>query len=182
MNKKWVKVEGYDEGYYINKKGEVASLWHDGSFKILRLYHPKNGYVSGCLMRGGKQLFFLLHRLLAIAFIENPNNKKCVNHKNGNKNDNRLSNLEWVSHQENTSHGYKTGLISPSYGMLGKVGKKHHSSKGVDQISVGTGEVIKSWDSLHCPTREKGWDFRNIHACITGARPTAYGFKWRYTV
>jgi hypothetical protein len=108
-------IDGF-ENYEINEKGEVFLLSH---------YYPDHkcyGVLSNRIDRGGYRTVRLsgdkkthtqfIHRLLACAFISNPENKPFVNHKDGNKLNNTLSNLEWVTHQENVQEAYKQGLNS----------------------------------------------------------------------
>ncbi len=138
------------------------------------------GYKMIALTKKGNTKIISMHRLVAIAFIPNPKNKPCINHKNGIKTDNRIKNLEWCTHAENSQHAYRTGLSKPSYGMKDKIGNQNKKSIPVNQICINTGRIIKTWDSLNCPDREYNWDFRNIHSCVKGKRQTAYGFKWEY--
>ena len=189
---KWVPLKGWENNYLISSNGRIISLErkskhsrHIGvyclrkkrklSFSILN-----NGYNMAALTINGVVVRKSLHRLVAINFIPNPENKPCVNHKNGVKTDNRVSNLEWATHKENSQHSYRTGLQKPSFGMKGKVGNKNKMSKKVSQLDIKTGKVIKTWDSLHCVTRAKGWAYANIGACALNTRPTAYGYKWAY--
>jgi hypothetical protein len=74
----------------------------------------KSGYVIVNLVQDGKRKLNLLHRVIAQAFLPNPSNKKCVNHINGIKTDNRVENLEWVTYSENMVHAFKQGLNSLS--------------------------------------------------------------------
>lgn len=78
--------------------------------KILKPWKTKNGYVQVNARVGNKREHFLLHRLIALYFIDNPENKKQVNHINGIKHDNRLENLEWVTAKENIKHSREIGL------------------------------------------------------------------------
>src|SRR5689334_20246619 len=94
----WKKLKGYPE-YKINKSGQIKR-----NKKLLKNQIASNGYVNVCLCRKGKPKVFRLHRLLAITFIPNPQNKPCVNHKDGNRKNNTLANLEWVTFSENMLH------------------------------------------------------------------------------
>lgn len=109
----WKQIDGY-ENYFINQKGVVKRIPFNSPGAFTRItYYPKymisrKGYVRVALSKNGKSQKFSIHRLLAIYFIPNPYNKKTVNHKNGVKSDNRLSNLEWATHSENSLHGYNS--------------------------------------------------------------------------
>jgi hypothetical protein len=97
--------------YYVDKTGRIYS---EKTKKILKEFSNRCGYSVVCLYNkkyknGG---YRGVHRLVAIAFIENPKQKKCVNHKDGNKRNNHVSNLEWCTHSENQIHAYKNELMS----------------------------------------------------------------------
>lgn len=111
---KWIK--GYHGLYFIRTNGEVYSTpkknnrgyIHSG--KILKQQKNEFGYNLVCLRKNGKSKHAKIHRLVAISFIPNPNKKRCVNHIDGNKNNNHIENLEWVTHSENHQHAYDSGL------------------------------------------------------------------------
>ena len=95
--------------YAINRAGDVFSKKRDGSWRMLKPYLIA-GYKAIGFCIEGKRKITHIHRLLAITYIPNPHNKPCVNHKDGNKLNNDLSNLEWNSHSENSKHAFKIGL------------------------------------------------------------------------
>jgi hypothetical protein len=101
----WKQIEDFD--YEINSEGVVRRI---SNKKIKKSHIRKSGYVSVQLCLGITKKSFYLHRLLAMYFIPNVDNKLFVNHINGIKHDNRVCNLEWVSHSENMIHGFKNGL------------------------------------------------------------------------
>lgn len=103
-------INGYNGEYQIDIYGNVWSFKKSKEI-ILKPQRMKNGYRTIGLKKNGIGKTFLIHRLVAIAFIDNPENKPEVNHINGNKNDNTVSNLEWVTHSENMTHGFENGLI-----------------------------------------------------------------------
>jgi hypothetical protein len=116
----WRSIDNY-EGYEISNLGNIKSLskkikckngFRITKEKILKLKKTKGGYLSLQLKNKGKH--FLVHRLVALAFIHNPDNKPQINHINGIKNDNRVDNLEWCNQSENQIHAYKNRLQMPS--------------------------------------------------------------------
>lgn len=101
----FIEVQGYP-GYYINNKGKVIST-KNNTVRELKSYKDTNGYLNIRLINSnGKRTHSLVHRLVAIAFIHNPEDKPEVNHIDGNKTNNEASNLEWVSRSENLIHSY----------------------------------------------------------------------------
>lgn len=102
MIEKWFKIIDYP--YIISSKGNVKRILKTG-YKLVKPY-LRNGYLCVHLCKNNKAKHFEIHRLVAENFIKNLENKPQVNHKNGNKNDNRVENLEWVSCFENIKHKY----------------------------------------------------------------------------
>lgn len=95
---------------------DLGQVWSKRSNKVLKQTLHKNGYLTVATKIGGSQgksYCFRVHRLVAEAFISNPNNKEEVNHIDGNKTNNTLSNLEWVTRSENIQHAWDSGLIKP---------------------------------------------------------------------
>ena len=109
-------VQGYEGLYIIDSLGNVVSLpKQQGSrfvnqYKILNNKINRLGYKEVALTKDGKTKTLLLHRLIAIHFVDNPQNYPCVNHKNGIKTDNRIENLEWCTRSYNTKHAYINNL------------------------------------------------------------------------
>jgi hypothetical protein len=117
------KIIGY-ENYYISNMSNVINAKNNKT-KLLKIYIPKDGYSSIVLYKNNNRKMFNIHRLVALAFIPNPQNKPCVNHINGIKNDNRIENLEWCSYSENEIHS--KNILNKKYN--GVKGVKNHNNK-----------------------------------------------------
>lgn len=103
MLTEWRDIEGFDM-YEVNAQGQVRR-----KAQILKPGSIPTGHLTVGLCRGkGKPKSMYVHRLVALAFLENPDEKPLVNHKNGNPKDNRLENLEWATYSENIAHGYRS--------------------------------------------------------------------------
>ncbi|HMG89616.1 MAG TPA: HNH endonuclease [Chryseolinea sp.] len=120
----------------------------------------RNGYVRIDLRRNGKCTDGALHRLLAINFIPNPENKPCVNHINGNKQDNRLENLEWVTHKENNVHAVDIGLI-PS-------GSRHRCAKLSESDVINVRQLFTGGFSKYAIAKKYNLSPGTIYNIISG--------------
>ena len=100
----WKDIEGYEGLYQVSNKGRVKSFYY--SERLVRLT-LRNGYFSAALSKNGKKNIFRVSRLVAQAFIPNPKNLPVVNNKDGNRQNNCVENLEWVTVSENTLHTYR---------------------------------------------------------------------------
>tara|TARA_R110002020_G_C16256725_1_gene770182 strand:+ start:371 stop:877 length:507 start_codon:yes stop_codon:yes gene_type:complete len=108
----WKDVKGYEGSYKVSSLGSIKSVirFKVRTERILKQHILKGGYKYVELCLKGVRKKYLVHRLEAIAFIDNPENKPQVNHKNGIKTDNKLGNLEWNTRSENQKHAIKEGL------------------------------------------------------------------------
>lgn len=132
------KINGFGGNYYISVDGIVTTDRRQGSAGgEVKQRLNSNGYYCVTLQHKGHKKTALVHRLVAEAFIDNPENKPCVNHKDGNKDNNTISNLEWCTYSENMKHAIKTGLSK----MPGLHGESHPNAKltqaEVDEIRAG---------------------------------------------
>lgn len=119
-------IIGYEDLYTIDEFGNVHSLVTTTSRRkgILKP-HPKNGYLAVNLYKDGKCKHFYIHRLVAQAFIPNPQGLPCVNHKNADKHDNSVENLEWCTQSENILHCSRMGRHkTPEYRVNGRFAKR----------------------------------------------------------
>lgn len=97
-------IQEYEELYKIDNLGNIYSL---KTGKLRKATLTPYGYMRICLSKNGRCVSHHVHKLVALTFIPNPDNKPCINHKNFDKTDNRVANLEWCSHKENTIHMYQ---------------------------------------------------------------------------
>ena len=162
--------------YSIDRGGNVYSTYKPKTSKItstvtkLKPVLDTTGYYIVTLVNKTtrKRRNYAIHRLLAEAFIPNPLNKPMVNHIDGDKANNNLENLEWVTAKENSDHAIKLGLTT-----FGKV------EKPIVQLSLD-GEVINSFKSARDAYKVTGVRFQNISKVLRGHRNTAGGFQWKY--
>ena len=121
MQEIWKDIEGYEGLYQVSNLGKIKSIQYlnrvnNKSYprnKILKIIINEKGYLKVDLYKLKKKKRFRIHRLVAQAFIPNPNNFPEINHINGNKQDNSINNLEWCTHSYNMKEAYKLGLVTP---------------------------------------------------------------------
>lgn len=180
MQEVWKDVNGYEGRYQVSNFGRIKSTreWRGNKYKeryaecdkLLSGYVGNTGYIFVHL--DGKNC--TLHRLVAKAFIPNPYNMPQVNHKDGNKLNNCVENLEWCTNKENAIHARESGLLSERDYVCGmKNGKK------VIQYDLQM-NVIKVWDSAKKAGRELKIDCSCITKCCRGKRAKCGGYKWQY--
>lgn len=165
------KIEGFD-GYLVDDLGNVYS--QKRKKLILRTPRDSNGYYRIGLWNKGRCKYIFVHRLVAEAFIPNPDNKPEVNHKNGNKTDNRVQNLEWSSRSENMKHAFRVLGKSPRRGV------ENPRSKIVLQIQDG--KIIAEFYGVREAQRKTGiWATHIREVCKKrhGAQH-AGGYQWKY--
>jgi hypothetical protein len=133
----WYFVPNSNNLYQISNFGRIKSF-HNNKVIIKKQNINNKGYCKGSFVINNKKNNYYVHRILAISCLDNPENKPQVNHKNGQRDDNRLENLEWSTNSENNLHSYKVLGRKPSRSYIGKFGKLHHSSKMVkcDTLSL----------------------------------------------
>lgn len=172
-NKRYV-IETYPE-YTITGRGDV----YGKSDNLLKHDITHDGYHRVTLYKDNKPKHCPVHRLVAETFIPNPENKPTVNHIDGNKANNSISNLEWSTHSENSQHAYDNGLnrchfTDDDRRRAGRT-KAEKSSKPVRVID--TGEVYPSVSEC---ARAKGLDSGNISACCNGNRKRHHGLRFEW--
>lgn len=149
MREIYKPVKGYEGLYEVSNLGNVKSLkkvrGRALSGERLLKPHIVNGYVMVTLCKDSKPFNASVHRLIAEAFIPNPENKETINHIDGNKQNNSIDNLEWATQRENNIHAYRTGLHNPK--KNGRTGKRKPKTEEEKKfISLKTKEAMKRED------------------------------------
>ena len=170
-NEIWKDILGYEGLYQVSDKGRVKSIVY-GKEKIRKLVRNKNGYLRVGLRKNGKMKQCLVHRLVGQSFIPNPHNLPQVNHKDENKTNNCVENLEWCDRKYNLNYGTRNQRIAEKH-TNGK------DSKPVLQYKK-TGEFVKEWKSIRDVQRNLGYSQGNISSCCLGKLKWIYGFVWKY--
>lgn len=168
MNEIWADISGYEGKYQVSNLGKVKSLnySHTGKEKILKYKKNRYGYLTVNLCSNGKLKMFSIHRLVAQSFIPNTNNLPEVNHKDENKENNCVENLEWSTRKYNLCYGTRTERISKA--LSKKVG------------CYKDGKLIKIYNSMR-DTEKDGFNPSNVCQCCQGKRyKTHAGYQWRY--
>lgn len=161
-----------NDNYMVSNSGRIRRInsEHD------KTPQDKHGYLSVDLYKNGRCSKRSIHRLVAQEFIANPYNKPEVNHIDGNKHNNHVSNLEWVTKKENCRHAWDNGLVRPSYGMLGKT-NPNSGRKGIPIRIVETGEVFDTLKECEEAINGNG---RHINDCLRGRQRTHRGYHFEY--
>ena len=170
----WKPVAGYEGRYEVSNFGRVKSLnyMRTGKEKILRLQNGAHNYQIVCLTKDGKERMHYIHRLVAEAFIPNPENLPQINHIDENRFNNCVENLEWCTVKYNINYGERTEKVVKKTTN----GKK---AKIVRQFSL-EGDFVQDWPSLAELERQTGFHRGNVGKCCQCKYKSAYGFKWEY--
>ena len=171
----WKTINGYPN-YMISSMGNVKNI---KTGKLLKTRIGNNGYYTITLSKKGEIKKKDIHRLIAIAFIPNPENKPEIDHINTDKIDNRIENLRWVTHKENINNPISISKMKKNQHLKNTFGAEHPLSKPILQFSMD-GKLVRKWESA--VDIKKELDFNNCHisSCCKGKRKTANGYIWRY--
>ena len=186
MNEIWKPVKNYEGLYEISSLGNIRSIdrlisrkMNDGSIRKIMLKGKQlkkcfmGTYYAVTLCKNGKSKQCLIHRLVGMAFIENPNGLECINHKDENKLNNSVENLEWCDRMYNCNYGIRNSTISK------KNRRPRVNFKKVAQYSK-SGEFIKEYDNPITAYRETNINGTQIKYCCEGKRKQAGNYKWKY--
>lgn len=166
MLETWKEIEGFSN-YYVSNHGRIKN-----TFKIMKQKVSKTGYSYAMLYKNKSRIDKPVHRLVANAFLDNAENKPTVNHIDGNKLNNNISNLEWATYSENNKHAYDIGIKRRLFG------EDNFHSKKVIQLSLN-GDVINEFISYVEANKIVGTNRGHISSCCNGKRKTAGGYKWK---
>jgi hypothetical protein len=177
--KNWKEIDGYSGCYLISDEGDVYSNKRD---KYMSPGRDKDGYLCVGLCQYGVSKMWKVHRLVALHFIPNPENRMEVNHIDGDKRNNKVYNIEWCTRSENIRHSFDMGLRPLSTdrqrAAVSEYNKKH-KIKPIRQCDK-SGVTIEVYPSL----AEAAWvtkiDMKNISSCCRGKIKSAGGFVWNY--
>lgn len=185
----WRDICGFEGVYQISNMGRVKRIIDAFGRPLIRILHPylsPAGYYLVDLRASGKKKKISVHRLVAIAFIENPDNKPNIDHINAIKDDNRAENLRWCTQKENCNNPISIKRLSESQKgeksvLYGKKGSLHYESRKVAMCDM-QGNVIKEFGAIAEAERETGISRANICIVCQGKRSSANGYKWRYVL
>lgn len=176
-NEIWKPIEGTDGRYEVSNTGKIRSLNYKNTGKTVELKpapDPK-GYIKTMILVNGKYKTVKLHRLVAEAFIPNPENKPQVNHKDGNKNNNAVSNLEWSTNIDNAHHAIIHGLFINSFKATENANNKR--KKKVIAIDKNGRQYV--FESINEASRKLEVNRRQIQETLKGNRYQARGFTFK---
>lgn len=187
MKEVWKPIVGYENYYEVSNLGNVYSKGKEYIDTLGRHQKklPRNvcvhigtiGYKCVDLNANGVNVQKHIHRLVAEAFIPNPENKATVNHKDGNKLNNDISNLEWATFGENNKHAVDTGLKQSPW--TGVYGINHPQSKSVVQLDK-KGNIINTFVSAREAQEKTGISYKHISCCCLGKRMSTGGYCWKF--
>ena len=165
----WKGVFDYEGLYQVSNWGRVKSFQWKKNWEIRATPKDDKGYCHIALSKNDKTKPCKVHRLVAMTFIPNPENKYSVNHIDGDKENNHVSNLEWATRKEQYQHAKETGLNTQH--------AKH--SRKVFQISLD-GQIVATHESTRAAARTINGTPAGIQAVCNGTRKTCRGFVWEY--
>lgn len=174
MEEEWRDISGWEGLYQVSNLGQVRSIFYHCSHKtrIMIQGHDKNGYCRVCLKNNGNRRYCTVHRLVAEAFIPNPNNLPQINHKDECKTNNAVENLEWCDAKHNNNYGTRDKRISETRMQRNILGKE------ILQYDMN-GVLLNKWKSINEAMRA-GYSGTCIVGCAKGRYKKHKGYVWKY--
>lgn len=178
----FLPIKNYEGYYEINEDGVVRSvdrlIWNGNDYylkkgQIIKQQTNKKGYKLCYLTKSSNKKTCLIHRLVALTFIPNPNNYEQVNHIDCNKKNNNVKNLEWCSNLQNQRHARANGLVW----RWENCGRKKKKIMKIDKV---TKKIIEIYDSIAEASRMNKLNSSNIRMVCEGKRSCCGGFIWNY--
>ena len=167
----WCPVKNYESLYEVSDQGRVKSLKF-GKERILKPLRNLKGYLLVNLYKNGERKTYRVHRLVAKTFTPNPHNLPEVNHKDENKENNSVQNLEWCDSKYNNNYGTRNQRSA-------KARMNNNLSKPILQFT-NDGEFVREWKSTVDVQRNLGYAHQNISSCCTGKIKSSYGYIWKF--
>ena len=164
----WVPVKDFEEFYEVSNEGVVRSKdricdkGRTSKGRMIKQWENLRGYKMVTLSKHGKQKHFPVHRLVAIAYLENPENLPCINHKDENKTNNNSDNLEWCNYQYNNTY------------------RERHLVRAIPVVQIKNGETIATYKSVRYAGEQTGICYVDIIKCAQGKNKHAGGYQWKY--
>lgn len=175
MEEIWKDIKGYEGLYQVSNLGRVKRILFINRIcikekeKMLKPRQNKFGYLLVSLSKNGKIKQITIHRLVAETFLNNPNNYSDINHKDENKQNNNVDNLEFCTHKYNTNYGTRVQKI-----------KEKNKLKGKSILQIKNGKIIKKWFNIKQAGTQLNINTKNICSCCKGKRKSAGGYQWQY--
>lgn len=193
----WKDIPGYEGYYQVSSMGRVKSLprkvynrggFHISKEKILKQQLRKDKYFNVHLLKEGVEKIFFVHRLVALAFLSNPNHLPDINHKDENPSNNCVDNLEWCTEKYNMNYGTaierrKASFVRNDSFKKANATKVRNNSRGAEKPVEGVtkdGSISVSYNSICEAARDTGISKGNIGECCRGIRLSAGGYYWNY--
>ena len=164
------KIWAVKDGYLVHRDGSIYALnWkRTGKMRRVKQSKCKDGYLLfKCNVKTIKS-----HRFIAECFLPNPQNLPCINHKDENKTNNCVDNLEWCDHKYNMNYGTRNKRIAEN--------QINHPKKSKKVYQYTKGVFVKEWVSLKEIERALGFNHSNISACCNGKLKSAYNYIWKF--
>ena len=174
----WKEIKDYEGLYEVSNYGRIKSL---DSNIILTPCKPATSGLCVTLSKNRVNTKFQVSRLVAAAFIPNPENKPCIDHIDGDRANNHADNLRWVTAKENCNNPITKSRLHKKIGvyMTGRLGGLHQRAKEIAMYSA-CGDLIKTFLSVKDAQRETGLNDSNIIKCCKGIKKTCGGYIWAY--